>query len=309
MALAAQQQLLFAFCGATAPPPPRLANLRQTPAHRSSANPQPIQNATPHVEPATGQSHIIVIDLRSRGILVNIAANGNFRVAQADTEGQVFVTVGPAAYNVNPNSLAASHSPPRIARIDAGMLEEEATHQISAQKEPDADLAPRQAKLHWDLGEYSTDPAISFYRIAESCPDPQGLAVDSHNSRLFVACDNQNLLVLDSIRGRVMSTLTIGPGTDAIVYDENHGLIFTANGGGYGSLTVVRQHQTDGYAVIQNLPTMERARTLAVDQSTGQVYLVTDLHGANLRSTPSNGIGKLRLDPVSGSFRVLVVGN
>jgi DNA-binding beta-propeller fold protein YncE len=304
MALAAQQQLLFAFCGAMTSPTPKLANLRHPPANEFGSNPPP------PAESAVGQSHIIAIDLRSRSLLVNIAVYGNFRIAQADSEGQVFVTVGAADYHPDPQSYAATHTPPRIARIDAATLEAEANDQIAAlPKTPPDPRSPGAAKLSWQVGEYSTNPAISFLRLDESCPSPQGLAIDRHNARLFVACDNQNLLVMDSVYGRVLNTLTTGPGTDAIAYDENHGLIFTANGGGYGSLTVVRRHQTDDYAVIQNLPTMERARTLAVDQSTGQVYLVTDLHGVDLHKTPANGIGSLKPDAVAGSFQVLVVGN
>ena len=159
--------------------------------------------------------------------------------------------------------------------------------------------------MNWDIGEYSDNPAISFLRLAESCSDPQGLAVDSRNARLFVACENQNLLVLDSMQGHVLSTLTTGPGTDAIAYDPNHGLIFTANGGRLWQ----RHHRAPApdrhYAVIQNLPTMERARTLAVDPSTGQVYLVTELHGVNLRSKlPPTASAELRVDPVANSFQV-----
>jgi len=54
---------------------------------------------------------------------------------------------------------------------------------------------------------------------------------------------------------------------------------------------------------------MQQARTVTVDPSTGIVYLVTTLYGADLRNQPLNGIGSLKLNPVDGSFRVLVVGN
>jgi hypothetical protein len=309
IALAAQHQLLFAFCGAAAAPRPRLSHLRRVRSAGSAADSSPDGHLRAS-EPSIGKSHILIIDLPSRSILVNIAVLGNFRIAQSDDEGQIFATVGPAVYNANPQSLAGDYTPPRIARIDASVLEEDARQEITERAKAGAEpTGPGQAKLNWDIGEYSLNPALTFFRLAESCPNPQGLAIDSHDSRLFVACDNQKLLVVDSIRGSLLQTLTTGPGTDAIAYDENRGLIFAANGGGYGSLTVIRQHQTDSYAVIQNLPTMERARTLTLDPSTGQVYLVTDLHGANLRSTPVNGIGKLRLDPVADSFQVLVVGN
>ena len=59
--------------------------------------------------------------------------------------------------------------------------------------------------------------------------------------------------------------------------------------------------------MIQNLPTRQRARTLAVNPSTGQVYLVTDVLGVRLDRP--GGIGTLQTNPVRGSFQVLVVGN
>ena len=138
--------------------------------------------------------------------------------------------------------------------------------------------------------------------------NPQGLAVDGHHQRLFAACDSQQFVVLDSNDGHVVASLTTGPGDDVLAYDPVHELIFIANGDGYGSLTIVQQDaNTDSYTVVQNLPTMERARTVAVDSSGGLVYLVTDLHGVDL--SKMGGIGTLRFNAIPGSFQVLVVGH
>lgn len=150
---------------------------------------------------------------------------------------------------------------------------------------------------------------MHFLPLDRTCANPQGLAIDGHSLRLFVACGNQALEVLNSETGAVAATLTIGPGADAVAYDSSRRLIFTANGGGYGSVTVIRQHVTDTYAVVQNLPTMEHARTMAIDPSTGNVYLVTTLYGAKLDHPPANGIGTLKMDAVDGAFQVLVIGN
>jgi hypothetical protein len=84
-------------------------------------------------------------------------------------------------------------------------------------------------------------------------------------------------------------------------------LIYSANGGAQGTLTIVRQDVTDTYAVIQNLPTRQRARTLAVNADTGEVYLVTDYVGVDLAQP--GGIGTLKTRPVDGSFQVLVIGH
>jgi hypothetical protein len=104
-----------------------------------------------------------------------------------------------------------------------------------------------------------------------------------------------------------VASLPIGPGPEAIGYDAGRGLIYSANGGAQGSLTIIRQDVTDSYNVIQNLPTRQRARTLAVNSANGQVYLVTDLLGVRLDRAGT--IGTLQTPSVRGSFQVLVVGN
>jgi DNA-binding beta-propeller fold protein YncE len=115
------------------------------------------------------------------------------------------------------------------------------------------------------------------------------------------------LVVLNASSGEVVTSLNTGPGTDAVAYDPDRGLIYAANGGAQGTLTIVHQDVTDTYAVIQNLATRQRARTLAVDPSTGQVFLVTDLLGIDL-AQPGK-IGSLKPAPANGSFQVLVVAN
>ena len=137
--------------------------------------------------------------------------------------------------------------------------------------------------------------------------------MDGTHARLFAACDNQKMEVLNSGTGEVVATLPIGPGTDAIGYDSNRGLIYTSNGGGVGSMTVIRQDVNDSYAVIQELPTSQRARTLAVNPLSGEVYLVTNLMGFDLSKKGVGGsthtLPVVESQAVTGSFEVLVVGN
>jgi hypothetical protein len=115
------------------------------------------------------------------------------------------------------------------------------------------------------------------------------------------------MAILNADTGEALTSLATGPGADAIGYDSNHGLIYSANGGAGGSLTVIRQDVADSYAVVQVLPTRQRARTLAANPATGEVYLVTDYLGVNLAQP--GGIGTLQTTPANGSFQVLVIGN
>ena len=89
-------------------------------------------------------------------------------------------------------------------------------------------------------------------------------------------------------------------------------MIFTANGGGLGSVTVIHQSMTDSYNVIQELPTRQRARTLAINPASGEIYLVTNLQGFDLnkKGTPVPGdVPVVQASAVKGSFQVLVLGN
>jgi hypothetical protein len=251
-----------------------------------------------------------VIDTDKNKILAEITVAGDFRFAQPDGDGHVYFTVGPAQHTFVSNGTTVHRSsPPRIARIDASGIVEEVRQRLEARPAPSqvepSSLGP--ISLDWSANQ---DPGslLHFLPLNSDCGNPQDLAIDFEHQRLFAACDDQRFLVLDSNSGNVIASLTTGPGDDVLAYDQAHGLIFIANGAGYGSLTIVQQDPTtDSYAVIQNLPTMERARTLAVDPATGEVFLVTDLQGVDL--TKSGGIGTLHSDPVPGSFKVIVVGH
>jgi DNA-binding beta-propeller fold protein YncE len=297
-----QTNLLFAICGATPPavqPPPR------RPSSARTQRPSPTgPNQAPR--PATGGSHVIVIDAETRHPLADIAVSGDFRVAQSDDNGQVYVTVGASEQIASPPYGAHITWPSRIARLDAAAIAAEARRELDAQHHDDA---ARQLPVQWHTDANSVNSHVRFLQLDRTCANPQGMAIDGHSLRLFVACGNQALEILNAESGSVVTTLTTGPGADSVTYDASRRLIFTANGGGYGSVTVIRQHVTDSYAVIQNLPTMEHARTMAVDPSTGELYLVTSLYGVKLDHPPASGIGTLKVDAVDGSFQVLIIGN
>jgi DNA-binding beta-propeller fold protein YncE len=274
LALEPQSGLLFVMCGepATASPatptPPIRSNTRRT----APLPPRPPARDTEI------RSSMTVIDIEGRKALATILMPGRLGFAQAGGSGEVFVNL------LNRDSIA------RLDAVAIGSLVHGATSETPS--------------LDWSR---ATPAQMRIFSLSGGCTEPGSLAVDSHHQRLFAACNNMRLAVMNALTGEVVTTLPTGPGTDAVGYDADRSLIYTANGGANGSLTVIRQDVTDTYAVIQNLPTRQRARTLAVNPASGEVYLVTDLLGVNLAE--SGGIGTLRTAPVNGSFQVLVVGN
>jgi YVTN family beta-propeller protein len=104
------------------------------------------------------------------------------------------------------------------------------------------------------------------------CGGPTGIAMDTIRQRIFTGCrTNKGLSVLDATSGKVIQTLPIGAGVDAVVYDESRQLIFASNGD--ATTTIIQQESADSYKVIQTLATQPRAKTMALDRSTKKIYL------------------------------------
>jgi hypothetical protein len=247
--------------------------------------------------PPAYESLISIIDPTKQTRVADIHVCGVLGAAQADGVGQVYFAIQNfnEAGRLNASSiveLARNHGAADLRRVNGS---------VGANGTVLLDL-----RMATTMG---SDPQFRVFPLGRDCQNPRSVSVDAAHQRLFAACANMQLKVVATDTGASIAAVTIGPGVDAMAYDAGRGLIFTANGGGYGSVTVVRQHLTDSYSVIQNLPTLQQARTMAVDPSTGLVYLVTTLYGANLKNPPVNGIGTLKLNPVDGSFQVLVVGN
>jgi YVTN family beta-propeller protein len=137
----------------------------------------------------------------------------------------------------------------------------------------------------------------------EGCDSPSGLAFDSVGGRLFSVCDGKKMAITDSHTGKSLGTPTIGDGPDAAAYDPGKKLAFASNG--EGTLSVVDAGKPD-YAVLQTLPTMKGARTMALDPATGKLYTVTAQFGPTPAATAATP--RPRPSVVPGSFTVLVIG-
>lgn len=104
------------------------------------------------------------------------------------------------------------------------------------------------------------------------CGGPTGIAMDKEHQRLFTGCrTNKGLSVVDAVTGKVITTLPIGAGVDAVIYDPSTRLIFVSNGD--ATTTIIRQESPDKYSVIQTLATQYRAKTMALDKKTKKIYL------------------------------------
>jgi YVTN family beta-propeller protein len=117
------------------------------------------------------------------------------------------------------------------------------------------------------------------------CASPSSMAMDRANRRLFLGCRSKVMAVVDADTGKVVTTVPIGDHVDATAFDTETRLIFNSNG--EGTITVIHQDNPDKYSVVETVKTVPRAKTMALDPRTHQLFL----------STVENG-----------QFEVLVVG-
>jgi len=132
---------------------------------------------------------------------------------------------------------------------------------------------------------------------------PSGLAIDLEHKRLFSVCDKV-MVVSDFVNGKVVATVPIGGGPDAVRYDPGTGLVFASNG--EGTLTVVKQESADTYVVLETVPTAPRARTMELDPKTHHVFVVSAEFGP--APAPTAEQPRPRPAVVPGSFMVLEFG-
>ncbi len=134
--------------------------------------------------------------------------------------------------------------------------------------------------------------------------EPSGLAIDSQRHRLFAVCADSMMIVMDSDNGRVVRSLPIGRGVDAAAFDPGTKRAFSSNG--EGTLTVVQEESPDSFRVLENVPTQSGARTMALDEKTHRVFLVTANFGPPPPPTAEHPHPRGPVLP--GSFVLLMFG-
>ena len=235
-------------------------------------------------------SRVAVIDTQTMTVLGEMLFSGRLAAAQCDALGRLYTAVVDRNY---------------VLRIDS----QDAAKQLRSQAHDGSSI------LDWsDIATGIKGYPVFFWTapnhpdihyLDPACGELKTLALENAHDRLFAACGNGKVVVLNADNGSQIAALSITGSADALAFDADRNLLYAANGN--GMLSIVREHVTDSYSVIQELPTRQQARTLAVNPVNGEVYLVTNLQGVDV-SKPG-GIGTLKAVPVPGSFQVLVVGN
>jgi DNA-binding beta-propeller fold protein YncE len=106
----------------------------------------------------------------------------------------------------------------------------------------------------------------------DGCEEATGLAYDRADQLVLSVCDNGVLKAFDEGAGRVVASVAVGRGADAVMFDSVRRRAFVA-GGEDGTLSVIAVRSNRDIAVLQTLSTQKGTRLGAVDIDSGRVYL------------------------------------
>jgi len=153
--------------------------------------------------------------------------------------------------------------------------------------------------------ETKTHTVVTSRPIAPG-EEPTGMAFDAVHHRLFIGCHNKLMLMMDgyfcwgfaSPIDKVITSIPIGAGVDANVFDSGTQLAFASCGD--GTVTIAHEDSPEKLTVVQTLATERGARTMALDPVTHKIYLAS----AKFEPAPAGQRPKI----VAGSFKILVYG-
>lgn len=244
---------------------------------------------------AGATSSIVVFDLTSLARLAEIKATGDNpdAILYEPTTDRVFVfngrgrnaTVVDTAKNTVVGTIALDAKPEFAVHDGAG--------RVFVNLEDRNSLAAIDAR---SLVITARWPLIG-------CEEPTGLAIDRQHHRLFAACSNKVMTIVDSRTGHGVAQVPIGAGADGAVFDATKQLAFAS--GSDGTLTVIREETPDRFTVAEVVTTKPGARTLTLDEETHRIFLATAQRQSAAPAAP--GEPRPRPTVVPGTFEVLVV--
>ena len=181
---------------------------------------------------------------------------------------------------------------------------------IGLEGKPEFAVADEQGKVYVNIENKSTFSVINAQtmKVENTYPiapgeEASGLAIDLKTHRLFMVCDNNMMVVADYQTGKVVTTVPIGEGADAVAFDPILNRVYSSNGD--GTLTVVQEVDANKFEVIATVPTQKGARTEAVYVRNHHIYLPAAEY--NPKPEPSKENPKPRATVKQGTFVILDV--
>ena len=111
-----------------------------------------------------------------------------------------------------------------------------------------------------------------------TCKINASVAIDEKNHRLFAACRDGNMNVLDSDTGKVLQDFPISTGVDDMVFDPTSKRVYVATGEGF--VNVFKETDADHFQAIGKIPTGPLGKTGLLVPALNEYFVAVPPHGA-----------------------------
>jgi len=113
------------------------------------------------------------------------------------------------------------------------------------------------------------------------------------------------MVIMSAVDGRIITTLPLAGSSDGAQFNPATSEVFSSHGN--GTMTIVTEKSPTSFEVLQNLQTMNGARTLTLDSKTNHILTMSVERGPAPPPPPGGGRGG-QAPVIPGSFTVLVIG-
>jgi DNA-binding beta-propeller fold protein YncE len=252
-----------------------------------------------------GGGHVDVYNLDTVKLTGNIPnVSGGHGVAIDTASGHGFVSSNPVVMfdaktlatiktipvTGNPDGLFAdpstghiwilSHSAPNVTVINGA--DGAVVGTIDLGGAPEEGVSDGKGKCYVDIEDKGTvavvdsktDTVTGTYSLGSAQGDA-GLAIDAQNGILFSYCRNPAVcVILGAADGKIITTLPIGVGCDAAVF--NPATMEAISSQGDGTLTIIKETNPTTFAVEQTVKTPQGAKCSALDTKTNNIFLASN---------------------------------
>jgi DNA-binding beta-propeller fold protein YncE len=267
-------------------------------------------------EVTTTNAHGAVIDTKTSHGFATTKPITMFDTKTLATIKMIDVQGNPDGAMFDPSSQRAyilSHAAPHVTAINTKDGTVIGTVDIGGM--PEQAAADGKGHMYIDVEDMDnvavvdqkTMKVTAHYDVAGKGGTCAGLAMDAKNRILFAACRNPaNMVILNADTGSIITTLPIGMGTDGASFNPKTMEAFSSNGMS-GTLSIIKENGPTSFEVEQTLPTLNGARTSALDTKTNHIILIAAEFGPPTPpAQPGGRAGRGAIIP--DSFSIIMVG-
>jgi len=141
-----------------------------------------------------------------------------------------------------------------------------------------------QDKSNVAVVDVKTMKVTAHYDFAEKAGRCNGLALDTKNHVLFAACGQAagavaggpptpTMVIMSAVDGKILTTVPLAGGSDGATFNPSTMEAFSAQGN--GTMTIVKEKSPTTFEKVQDLQTMNGARTITLDSKTHHVFTMS----------------------------------